>query len=169
MAEFVSLGLMIVSFLLLIAAAAHDAATRTIPNWISAGIAVAGLGLRVIDGGLLVGLGLAVGMFLLLGLLWLCGFMGGGDMKLIPAVSLVLPPASVPGYILLVSIAGGVLAALYLALSYVMRRPRPGQRHGFLSRVAKAEAWRMCRRGPLPYAVAIATGALPGFLRAFLN
>jgi hypothetical protein len=28
----------------------------------------------------------------------------------------------------------------------------------------KAEVWRMHRRGPLPYAVAVAVGALPSFI-----
>ena len=106
-------------------------------------------------------------MLLLLGLLWLRGYMGGGDVKLIPAVSLIMPPSSVPHYVLSVALAGGVLALIYLVLSRVMSRPASGPRNGLLARIVKAETWRMHRRGPLPYAVAIAAGALPGIFKTF--
>jgi prepilin peptidase CpaA len=85
-------------------------------------------------------------------------------MKLIPAVALVLPPSGTPGLILSVALAGGVLALIYLALSFVVPRPGPGPRRGFLARVLKAEAWRLHRHGPLPYALAIAVGAFPIFI-----
>jgi prepilin peptidase CpaA len=146
---------------LLLAAALHDAATRTIPNWMPAGLAVIGLASRARGGELMIGSAIAAAILAPLILLWLRGLIGGGDVKLIPAAALILPPHSVPNYILLVTIAGGILALLYLALSFLVRRPRPGQRRSLLARLAKAEAWRMHRRGPLPYAVAIATGAIP--------
>ena len=113
------------------------------------------------DGKVIAGFGIAALLLTILGGLWLRGFIGGGDVKLIPAVALVLPPSSVPAFVLSVAIAGGVLALLYLVLPYLVQRPRPGPRRGLLARALKAEAWRVHRRGPLPYAVAIAGGALP--------
>jgi prepilin peptidase CpaA len=41
--------------------------------------------------------------------------------------------------------------------------PRPGRPHSLIARIAKAEAWRLRRRGPLPYGAAIAAGALVAF------
>ncbi len=160
-AQLASLALMLLAAGLIVAAALHDAAARTIPNWIPACLAVAGLILRVQDGKVIAGFGVAALLLTILGGLWLRGFIGGGDVKLIPAVALVLPPSSVIAFVLSVAIAGGVLALLYLVLPYLVQRPRPGPRRGLLARALKAEAWRVHRRGPLPYAVAIAGGALP--------
>jgi prepilin peptidase CpaA len=155
---------MFLSVGLLLTAALHDAAVRTIPNWIPASLVVAGLILRVQQGNTPAGLGIAALLLTILVVLWLRGFIGGGDMKLIPAVALVLPPSDAPVFVLSVAIAGGVLALIYLALSVVVRRPGPGPRRGLAARLLKAEAWRIHRRGPLPYAVAIAAGALSSFI-----
>jgi prepilin peptidase CpaA len=164
MTDLVSHTIIFISLGFLLAAGLHDAALRTIPNWIPASLATGGLVLRIQDGNAIAGLGIAALLLIILGVLWLRGFIGGGDMKLIPAVALVLPPSGTPGFILSVALAGGVLALIYLALSFVVPRPEPGPRHGFLARVRKAEAWRLHRHGPLPYALAIAGGALPIFI-----
>jgi prepilin peptidase CpaA len=152
---------------LLLGAALHDLAIRTIPNWISVSLLVIGIVLRFYSGDLLFSLAIAMAILTVLVLLWLRGFLGGGDVKLIPTVSLVLAPANVPAFILSVAIAGGVLSVFYLTAHYAMPRPRPGPRYGLLARVLKAEAWRMHRRGPLPYGVAIAAGALPIIAKSF--
>lgn len=145
---------------LLAAAAAHDAATRTIPNWVPAVLAVLGIALQVLEGQLLPGLVAASLVFAGCVLVWRLGWLGGGDAKLAPAVALVLPPAQVAVFVLATALAGGVLALLYLLLFRVVPRPAPGRRRGLLPRCLKAEAWRISRGGPLPYAVAIAAGAL---------
>ena len=104
-----------------------------------------------------IGLGLLV--FLLATALWLRGWLGGADVKLLGAAAVTVPPHSVGGLLATVSLVGGVLALFYLALSYLLARPRPGPRDHFLPRLIKAELWRIHRRAPLPYAVAIAIGA----------
>jgi prepilin peptidase CpaA len=164
MADPVAPVIMFLSVGLLLVAGLHDTAVRTIPNWIPASLVVAGLILRLQQGNALAGLGMAALLLTILVVLWLRGFIGGGDMKLIPAVALVLPPSDTPAFVLSVAIAGGVLALIYLALSVVVRRPGPGPRRGLAARLLKAEAWRIHRRGPLPYAIAIAAGALPSFI-----
>ena len=161
MADLVSHGLILSGVGLLLAAALHDAVARTIPNWIAACVALTGVVLRLQDGKMIAGAGIAALLLIILGALWLRGFIGGGDVKLIPAAALLLPPSSVPAFVLSMAIAGGALALMYLLLPYLVRRPRPGPRCGLLARALKAEAWRVHRRGPLPYAVAIAGGALP--------
>jgi prepilin peptidase CpaA len=167
MADPVACTIMFLSLGLLVVAGLHDTAARTIPNWIPVNLAVAGLVLRIQQGNVLAGAGVALLLLTILGVLWLRGFIGGGDMKLIPAVAFVLPPSNAPYFVLSVAVAGGALALIYLALSLVVPRPGPGPRRGLLSRVLKAEAWRMHRRGPLPYALAIAGGALPLFITTF--
>jgi prepilin peptidase CpaA len=158
--EFITFACLGISVALLFGAALHDAATRTIPNAIPMGLAAIGIIQRLRDGQLLIGIAAAVILLVLLGFLWLRGFVGGGDVKLISAASLVMPSSSVPSFVLAVAMAGGVLALLYWALSNVTPRPRSGPRVGLVSRLIKAELWRLNRRGPLPYAVAISAGAL---------
>ena len=152
---------------LLILAAGCDILTRLIPNAIPAALAVLGLALRLIDGSwpwaLLAG-GVVFGLCFLC---WLRGWMGGGDVKLLGACALAVPPAAVFPMVTLVAIAGGALAFLYLAARRVVPRPAPlpaGLRpRGFLGRALRAERWRLSRGVALPYAVAIAIGSLASF------
>jgi prepilin peptidase CpaA len=148
-----------VTAVLLAFAASHDVATRTVPNWVSIGILACGLVLQAITGHLLTAIGLGLLVFLLAIALWLRGWLGGADVKLLGAAAVAVTPHSVGSLLLAVSLAGGVLALFYLTLSYLLVRPRPGPRNHFLSRLIKAELWRIHRRAPLPYAVAIAIGA----------
>ena len=143
---------------LLAVAAVHDAATRTVPNWVSAALAALGIAVHLLDGQALHGL-VAAGLILAgCVLAWLGGWLGGGDAKLAAAFALVSPPGQVATFVLATALAGGVLAVLYLLLRQVVPSPTPGRRRGLLPRCLKAEAWRISRGGPLPYAVAIAAG-----------
>ena len=106
--------------LALVAAALHDIAARTIPNGLSLAIACAGLLARATANELLPGL-VAAGLVFLLGwAAWRCRVMGGGDVKLLAACALLAPPAAVPGLVLAVALAGGVLALAYLGLRRVV-------------------------------------------------
>jgi len=149
-----------IGLVLLLGAALHDIAVRTVPNCVPALLVVVGLASRLLAGDLLLGLGIAAAVFAVVTLLWLRGYMGGADAKLLGAVALVAPPARLPELLLMISLCGGVLALFYLAMSYVVTRPAYGQRRSFLGRLAKAERWRLSRRGPLPYATAIASGSI---------
>jgi prepilin peptidase CpaA len=152
---------------LLILAAGCDILTRLIPNAIPAALALLGLALRLLDGSWPWALLAGVIVFGLCLLCWLRGWMGGGDVKLLGACALLVPPLSVFPMITAVGMAGGVLAFLYLAARRVVPRPVPlmaGLRpHGFLGRALRAERWRLSRGVALPYAVAIAIGSLASF------
>ncbi|MBV8095261.1 MAG: prepilin peptidase [Acetobacteraceae bacterium] len=146
--------------LLLIGAALHDIAARTIPNWLCAALAGIGLILRITDGTIVSGL-LAAGLVFALALLcWLRRWLGGGDAKLLAAVALVLPPTQVPTSLAVIAIGGGFLGLLYLALRPLIGRPGNARPRGLLARICRAEQFRLSRGGPLPYAVSIAAGAL---------
>ena len=156
----VSAALVSSAIALLAFAALRDIATRRIPNWASALVALLGAALRIGDEQLAFGLAAAAGVFALAYLLWLRGWAGGGDVKLLAATALLVPPDAVLHLLVAVSLAGGALSALYLLL---IRAGLPAMRlaaPGVLRRALRAEAWRIRRRGSLPYACAIGAGGL---------
>jgi len=146
--------------LLLIVAGWCDIATRTVPNQIPAALAGIGIVLRMFAGDLLIALAVACVVFLLAFFCWRRGWLGGGDVKLFAAAALLVAPARVPGLVIDTALAGGMLALLYLALQAVLPAPAPARPAARLARVLRVEQWRIRHRAPLPYASAIAAGAI---------
>ena len=159
-------GLAILASCLLVYAALHDLAVRTVPNWLSAALFCIGFGTRLADHTLLSGLAVCAGTFVILFVLWILSAMGGGDVKLWAASALLIPPLLRPelNFIMAVVLLGGVLAVLYLCLGLVVPRPQASRAGGMLRRLLRAEAWRISKKAPLPYACAIAGGAILTFL-----
>ena len=93
-------------------------------------------------------LAIAAGVFTLLAGAFYAGMMGGGDVKLAAALSLWFPPGATAKFLVLMSIAGGVLT-LALVAAHRLRR-----REG---------------RPEIPYGVAIAFGGLAILAQRFLN
>jgi len=150
-------------------------------------LAALGIIQSAFDQRLIVSLLVGTMVFILTGLCWKRGWLGGGDVKLLGAAAIVVPPAAVAPFITAVALAGGVLALVYLACGRlipisILRRTigqtpvgqtpvgqtpigqsitRPA---GLLSRAWRLERRRLSRGGPLPYAVAIAAGGLFIFL-----
>ncbi len=145
---------------LIFAASLHDVATRTIPNGLVLALAVAGLAIGVLDGHFFGALLACAGMFVVSALCWRRGWMGGGDVKLLSAAALGMPPHSVLTFAVAVAFAGGVLAMLYLAARPLVAAPASLRPAGLLTRAMRVERWRIKRGGPLPYACAIAAGAV---------
>ncbi|MFT8246977.1 prepilin peptidase [Roseomonas sp. BN140053] len=149
---------------LLMLAAWHDIATRLIPDGLCLAVLLVSLALRVPVGwpALLASLGVGCMLFCALLALAMRGFLGGGDVKLAGALVVAMPPAAAWDFLVATVLAGGVLAAGYLAAARFAPRSPGG--HGLLGRVLAVEAWRIRRRGPLPYAVAIAAGGAVALL-----
>ena len=148
------------AFALLALAAVWDIAIRKIPNSLCLAVACLALLQRGLSGGLPLALlaALIVAGFAIVA--WFFGFLGGGDVKLLTAVTLLVPPARAPLLIASIAIAGGLLSVLYLLLS-ILPPPAHGTRPvATLWRVLRAERWRIRRRRSLPYACAIASGVL---------
>jgi prepilin peptidase CpaA len=149
-------------------AAVHDLLARTVPNWMPLWLAVIGLLESALAGRLLVSLFVGAAVFVVSGLCWKRGWLGGGDVKLLGAAAIAMPPMAVASFVVAVSLAGGVLSVMYLALGRLIRVAVPapvGGRSaarpvGVLTRALRCERWRLRRGGPLPYAVAIAAGGL---------
>ncbi len=156
---------------LLCLAAWRDIATRTIPNAACWAIAALGLGVRAMEGWSALGASLAVAalMFLVLLACHARGVLGGGDVKLLTALALGLPPIESWNLVVATALAGGLLALVYLVMQRI-----PAQRltlpvdpgNNTLHRVLAVESWRIRRRGPMPYGVAIALGAAFVLLQA---
>lgn len=158
-------GLLIYQILaasLLILAAARDVATRLIPDGIPIAIAAAGLAMRATAGWEEAGISamVAAGLFVFLLPLAMRGWLGGGDVKLIAALAAGLPPYATWLFIVATVFAGGILGVAYIIGRYVVPETRVAGGGSLLRRVLAVEAWRVRRRGPLPYAVAIAVGGL---------
>lgn len=139
-----------------IAAAMTDATSYTIPNRLSAFLALAflpaalavGMSPSVLTASLGLGVaGLVVGIAMF-SLRWI----GGGDAKLMAACALWLGWSGVAPFLLWTGLAGGLLAVGLLALR---KAPLP------LAQVGPAWFGRLMQPGgDVPYGVAIAAGAL---------
>jgi len=156
----IAVAVMILTGLLLLAAALHDVAARTIPNAIPLLIAILGLTLRLLEGTLLLGLIAGLIVFTFAFLAWRYGAMGGGDVKLLGACALVAPPAEVHVMVLSITLVGGVLSLFYLTFRGRRLGAIPARTPALFARVWRAEIWRLRRGGPLPYAVAIFGGTV---------
>lgn len=151
------------SILLLLAAALSDLAWRVIPNRIPVLVACLGLVSQFFIGDPVWALIGAASVFTVCAVLWRLNVIGGGDVKLLAAVALCVPPANLLGLYMAITLTGTALGLIYLGLRPVMRRllPKLLTRPATLwRRVMRVEFWRIGRGRSLPYAIAIATGTL---------
>jgi prepilin peptidase CpaA len=98
--------------------------------------------------GVAIQLGLGAGVFVILAGAFYAGMMGGGDVKLAAALALWFPPLVTVKFLVLMSVAGGVLTLAVMAW------------HRFKRRQGRPE---------IPYGVAIAFGGLAILTQRFLN
>ena len=131
-------------------AALHDVRSFLIPNRLSiavaASFAVFATGLPSVEIAISVGAGFIV--FVAGAVLFARGLLGGGDVKLLAAVSLWAPPARFAEFMLATSLAGALLA-LMLMTPLRLCLPRPVGSGG-----------EPVLRQPVPFGVAIAVGGL---------
>ena len=121
MPPFLAATLSVIFVGLVLTAALEDALSFTIPNWVSLALLVAfgpaafAVGMPLPAMALNVGIGVAalVAGMLMFALRWL----GGGDAKLLAAVSLWLGWAALPTFLIGTAMAGGALAVMLLTLS----------------------------------------------------
>jgi prepilin peptidase CpaA len=164
------LGSWLASLILLSVAAGMDLTHRRIPNEIVAAVAAIGLTQGIIAKPGQVWLSLLVAFVLLFGLGTLAHHqvIGGGDAKLISAVTLLVPSEGVGQLLIDIALAGGVLSCIYLLARYALgsltaassgarevARPESG-----FALTIRTERVRIAAGGPLPYALAVWGGAL---------
>ncbi|KPL69649.1 peptidase [Erythrobacter sp. SG61-1L] len=137
-------GLLAALAIALLVAAFTDIRSRQIANWLNAAIALgaplfwwaSGLALWP---GVAIQLGVAVACFAVLAVLFALRAMGGGDVKLLTALALWIPPTQFLTLLIVMALVGGVLTIVFGAW-HVARRQRD--------------------RLAVPYGVAIAIGGL---------
>jgi prepilin peptidase CpaA len=145
--------LLITLAVLLVVAAIIDVRTFTISNRLNAAVALLAplywysIALPVWPG-VAIQLALGLGVFILLAGAFWAGMMGGGDVKLAAALALWFSPVSTVKFLVLMSLAGGVLTLVVVGLHRVRRREG---------------------RPEIPYGVAIAFGGLAILTQRFLN
>jgi prepilin peptidase CpaA len=137
----------------LLAAAVGDWRTRTIPNWLNAAIALLAIPFWWASGlslwpDVVIQAGVALGVLFVFFLAFQMGQMGGGDVKMLFALALWLPPMAVLQLIVIMAIAGGVLTIAMLIP------------HRMLKSAGNPE---------IPYGIAIAFGGLWLIGERFLN
>jgi prepilin peptidase CpaA len=160
---------------LLIVVALSDIAYRTIPNRISAAIAILGMAVRLANGtsAMLISGAIALALFVFMVFLHSRGLFGGGVVKLAAAVCFGLSPAAINRFVFVAAMAGGVLAMLHLVGRRLVRnrRTRPPLPRGspLLRRIGSVEIWRLARHGSLPYGVALACGGVWTILVGYGN
>lgn len=137
----------------LLVAAATDWRSRTISNWLNLGIAVAapifwwstGLDLWP-NMAIQLGFGFAVTAFF--AIFFALGAMGGGDVKLLGALALWIPPLPFVSMLITMSILGGVLTVFMLV------------RHKMIKATGQLE---------IPYGVAIAAAGIWSIYERYFN
>jgi prepilin peptidase CpaA len=147
---------------LLLCAAMSDIAARIIPNRVCALLAVLAIARVPFSdpSQLMVPVVTTAVLFTMLFVLYIRGYIGGGDVKLLSAVAIGLSLPSLLQLLTAMSLAGGVIALLHLALRRLPRPTLPPVGSSFLRRIYAIERWRNLRRAPLPYGVAIAFGGI---------
>ena len=144
---------------LVLIAAAKDLTSYIIPNWISIALTaafapVAGLALAagVSAPELALCVGVGAGALLVGVVMFTLNWIGGGDAKLFAASALWLGWPALTPFLFWTAIAGGVLSMLLIAFRRRTATP--------------AEGWYgklMTHGAPVPYGLAICTGALAAF------
>jgi prepilin peptidase CpaA len=136
----------------LVIAAVIDVRTFTISNRLNLAVALSApiywLSIPLTAPGMAIQLAAGVIVFVLLAAAFYAGMMGGGDVKLAAALALWFPPLLTLRFLILMSIAGGVLTLGILGWHRAKRRDG---------------------RPEIPYGVAIAFGGLAILTQRFLN
>jgi len=138
---------------ILVIAAVIDVRTFTISNRLNLTVALlapvywASIALSPWPG-IAIHLAAGAAVFVLLAVAFYAGMMGGGDVKLAAALALWFPPLGTIKFLVIMSLAGGVLTLILLVA------------HGVRKREGRPE---------IPYGVAIAFGGLAILTQRFLN
>jgi len=137
----------------LVVAAVGDIRSRTIPNWLNLAIALGAIPFWYWSGldlwpDVAWRIAIAAIVFAVFAGAFALGMMGGGDVKLVAAIALWLPPAAVLPLLVVMSLAGGALTLLMAVRHRLARRKEPLE---------------------IPYGVAIAFGGLWLIGERFLN
>jgi prepilin peptidase CpaA len=152
------------SLIVLGASAGTDLKDRIIPNELVAALAAIGLaqGLASRPGLVWLSLLVAVGVFCGLGIFAHYKIIGGGDLKLMSAVTLLVPPDRVGLLLIEIALAGGLLSCFYLAARCWLKSQsavaKAAPSEGGFVRMIRMERARIAAGESMPYALAVFGG-----------
>jgi prepilin peptidase CpaA len=158
----------------LIVAIVTDVMCRIIPNRLVLIVLCGGIALRALSGvtPLLTSLMSGTAILAVLSVLGAKDLLGWGDVKLITAVTFIVPANRVIPLLFAITLAGGLLSCVYLTVRFALRRAsrfRPNAAGGLAGAKAwpfralvRQEAARILRDEPMPYALAIVGGVAYG-------
>lgn len=153
--------------LIAVVAAGWDWRTRRLPNWLTLGATALGVALSALPGGVSFSgaasgglLGLVIGM-----VAYGTGILGAGDGKYLMALGTFFGPMQLLYAILVMAVAGGVLAIVESArqgtLWVAMMRAGAGLKAlASLGRAGEMPERKTAALGHIPYGVAMSAGAL---------
>jgi prepilin peptidase CpaA len=129
----------------LVAAAAMDWRTRIIPNWLNGAIALGAIPFWMATHAPLwpaiaVHVAIAAAVFAAFALAFQLGMMGGGDVKMLAAIVLWLPPLAVVQLLLVMSLAGGALT-LAMVIRHRLAKPEGALEIPYGIAIAFAGLW----------------------------
>lgn len=142
------------AIVLLLAAAAWDAVTLTIPNYLVLAVLAlyaASLSVNLDLSDILFDLLAALIVFVVCFVLFALGWLGGGDAKLAPGAVLWADYDGFLQFVIAMTLAGGILAIVLLILRVGLRSAGATQ-----ERLPLVLQWA----SPIPYGVAISTAAI---------
>ncbi len=151
---------------LLLFAAGTDFKDRRIPNEVAIAVAAIGFAqsLLIRPGSVWLSVVVASALFCGLAVLSHRRIIGGGDVKLLSAATLLVPPTQVGRLLVDIALAGGVFACLYLAARFRLKMSGMPTISSFSPNASgfavamSAERRRIAAGGPMPYALAIFGG-----------
>ncbi len=158
-----------ISLAALLWSAASDLRRRIIPDELVILVAVSGILLRLVErpGQIWISLIAAGLVFVALGFLCRSGFLGGGDVKLMAAATLMVRPDQAGALLIGIALAGGLLSCLYLGASRAFGPAAPAQGagagtpvDGALPAWLRVERMRLAGRRQVPYGAAIAAATV---------
>jgi prepilin peptidase CpaA len=159
----------------LVASSVVDLKKRIIPDELVILVAVCGLCACLAARASEVGFGLlaAAGVFIVLVLCCRANWLGGGDVKLMSALSLAVPVHQVGPLMVEISVAGAILCCAYLTARLALKSlqiqpagPAPSAQ-GRFSAWARCESERIMAGRSVPYALAIFGGFVYHVLTEF--
>ena len=165
--------LLVALAIILVVAAVIDVRTFTISNGLNATVALLApvywwsVGLPFWPDAA-IQIGVAMFVFAALAVTFYLGMMGGGDVKLAAALALWFSPGSTVRFLVIMSLAGGLLTVVVLILHRLKGKPEPEASLEALPE-APDDSEKIITKPEVPYGVAIAIGALWILAQRFLN
>ena len=104
--------------------------------------------------------GIALVIFSVLVALFAYGYIGGGDVKLIPGVALWAGPSLIVNFLLITTLCGGLIAVLIISFQYVKKYLTKEKSSENINLSMSQSSQSKNEENNIPYGIGISTGGL---------